>query len=448
MYITKRVDVRLNQEQKRIAIEQFDLLFDLWNLYIDDSKQRISEGMLIHRPFNFDTEIYPVIKRDDPRFKNLGSYARQNMLRVDCYPAQRKMLKRCKDVHYRSKKEMPVCSFRFRRSGVRFVGDMSHIWITKLHSIRLCETGYITKYDMDHVTGGSLVWDRYRDQWYIILHIEVPSTYFIDTKGQSPITTPGIGIDVGIRHYITIARADGHTFFTEFWGKNIANPVFSEHVQDLEKKAARLAQVISRKIRVNKAIYGYKVNDKVDPEDYDAIYHSSRIDKLRKRRWRILKKIADFKRHVICVLCCEILRGWNPQFVAIETLDVKSMLNRKYGHEKHFRSMVFQSEFGYLMRRIKEVCKNYFIPCYEIEPTFPSSQICSECGYTLQYHERIGPKTEIFSCPMCKHRQQRDLNAATVILQEGIRKHKEVSNIEFYEHPGKYINKFYREDID
>ena len=96
----------------------------------------------------------------------------------------------------------------------------------------------------------------------------------------------------------------------------------------------------------------------------------------------------------------------------INSLNIKGMLqNQKLSHKLHVISL---SKF---VEMIKYKCEWYGKKFIQISKWFPSSKICSQCGY---YYKDLGDKKE-WTCPHCQTHHDRDINAAKNIKKEGLR---------------------------
>ena len=136
------------------------------------------------------------------------------------------------------------------------------------------------------------------------------------------------------------------------------------------------------------------------------------------------KKIAKIHRHIanqrLDTLHKESTRIANLyNLVVTEDLDFKAMANRSFGNGKATLDNGGGLFHRFLEYKLQERGKHLIC----IDKWFPSSQICSCCGYrnrklkNLQIHNWI--------CPSCGTYHNRDHNAAKVIKQEGLRIYKE-----------------------
>ena len=101
------------------------------------------------------------------------------------------------------------------------------------------------------------------------------------------------------------------------------------------------------------------------------------------------------------------------QIISIENLNVSGMLKNQN---------LAKSIQEISMYRFKQILKYkadwYGRHIIEIDKWFPSSQLCSECGY--RYSE-LTLKEREWICPQCGQSHHRDLNAAKNINNEGLK---------------------------
>ena len=108
------------------------------------------------------------------------------------------------------------------------------------------------------------------------------------------------------------------------------------------------------------------------------------------------------------------------QVIALETLDVKSMLRKK-----KISRQISDANFAEIRRQLEYKGDWYDREVIAIDQLFPSTQICSNCG------EQTGPqgfedlRIREWTCPNCGTHHIRCINSATNIKNEGERLRKE-----------------------
>ena len=103
-------------------------------------------------------------------------------------------------------------------------------------------------------------------------------------------------------------------------------------------------------------------------------------------------------------------------YVFVEDLDLKSISGRK----EELKLGIFVNDLGYgtFLNQLKYKLEWLNKRLVKVDKYFPSSQLCSECGYRKT---DLLLKTKSWICPNCGVKHNRDHNAAINIKKEGMR---------------------------
>lgn len=199
-----------------------------------------------------------------------------------------------------------------------------------------------------------------------------------------PKTNSSIGVDIGISDFAILST-----------GEKITNPRF---LSSLSKKLAREQKILSRRALVDKK-EGRKLSD------------SKNYQKQRIKVAKIHDKIANQRKDFLHKLSTTLIK--NHDVICIEDLSSKNLMkNRKLAKAI---GDVSWSEF---VRMLEYKANWYEKKISKISRWYPSSQICSDCGFSS------GKKplsVREWTCTNCGSHHDRDINASINILNEGLR---------------------------
>ena len=208
--------------------------------------------------------------------------------------------------------------------------------------------------------------------WYLsyVEDIEVHVT-------DLPDYTEGVGVDLGIKTLATVS--DGTT---------VPNIKTFRRVRILEKRLKRLQRKVSRKYLINKCNKHNKTKNIIKLERKIKLIHRS----IRNIRINHIRKfVSDLVKQ-------------QPEFIAVEDLNVKGMMKNKY-RAKDIANCSFYTIREHLIRKAKE----RHIAVRLVDRFYPSSKTCSYCGH---YKKDLKLNQRVYRCDNCQEKIDRDLNAA------------------------------------
>ena len=192
-----------------------------------------------------------------------------------------------------------------------------------------------------------------------------------------PDYTDGVGIDLGIKTLATISD-----------GTNVPNIKTFRRVRILNKRLKRLQRKVSRKYLINKCNKHNKTKNIIKLERRIKLIHRSlkniRINHIRKFVSELVKK--------------------QPQYIAIEDLNVKGMMRNKH-LSKDIANCSFYTIKEHLIRKAKE--RNIVVRL--VDRFYPSSKTCSNCG---GYKNNLKLSQRVYHCNSCQVKIDRDFNAS------------------------------------
>lgn len=195
-----------------------------------------------------------------------------------------------------------------------------------------------------------------------------------------------IGIDVGLKN---------EKWFVDSTGETVERPDSSV----LNKKIARL----QRKYQRQKDANLFKNSSFMEQHPNGSKNMQKTLAKINK----CFKKINNRRKNAVYEYTKTLLKK-KPKAIVMESISINSMIikdNNK--HSQTMNSLIRDAALYDSMMIIQQKMINNGIPVIKADENYPSSQICSCCGY----RQNIG-RAKYYRCPNCGTIIDRDLNAA------------------------------------
>lgn len=139
---------------------------------------------------------------------------------------------------------------------------------------------------------------------------------------------------------------------------------------------------------------------------------SSNYYKCKQKLVRLYSKLKNARLHITHEITKKLTD--TQDIIVTETLKIKNMI-RNHKLAKFLTDVTL----GEIIRQLEYKCKWKGKKLYKVDTYYPSSQICSVCGYQNKIVKDLSVRKYI--CPSCKSELDRDQNAAVNILFEGIK---------------------------
>ena len=137
---------------------------------------------------------------------------------------------------------------------------------------------------------------------------------------------------------------------------------------------------------------------------------------------RIHVKIRNYRKHYLNDIANEIVN--EHDIIVTESLLVKDMFKDK---KKVFNKSLSDASLSKLCSLIEWKSKIKGKCYYKINTYYPSSQICSHCGYKNSEIKDLSIRE--YDCPECEVHNDRDINASLNILFEGLKLHYNLQSL-------------------
>jgi putative transposase len=204
-------------------------------------------------------------------------------------------------------------------------------------------------------------------RWYV--------TFTVDTAKPEPLPETGhaVGVDLGVKDFAVTSD-----------GEKIANP------RHLDRKARNLARYQRRLAHRRKG--------------------SANRAKAAAKVARAHRKVRSARRDFLHRASTRLVR--ENDIIVIEDLNVSGMVRNR-----RLARAISDCGWGEFRRQLAYKCERAGRKLVVIDRWYPSSKTCSACGHLLA---GLSLSTRHWTCPSCRARHDRDINAAKNILAAGL----------------------------
>lgn len=375
---TYKTEIQPNKEQIELIHQTFGNTRYVYNQYIKLNLDRLKENQDIISGYDYSKMLNNDPERPAWLLKSPSKAVKQAIMYA--HTAVWSYLK--------GNQGMPKFKKKGKHNSFYLIGTIKverhRIFLPNLKWVRLKEFGYIPK-DVKSVTV-SMKNGRY----YVSCLVD-------EIKDERIITSnKGIGIDFGLKDQ----------FITE--KLTIPSINKSPKVIKLEKKLRRKQRALSRKYEsnmTNKVYYRTgKKKGQLKSFKYKRPLHECKninkqrlvVDKLYERITRIR---TDYNQKAL-----QLILKQKPSFIVIEDLNIKGLMKNK-----HLSKSISKAQWYTSRLFLTNQCAKLGIELRLAPRFYPSSKLCSDCGYK---NKDLKLKERSWVCPKCKVVHDRDVNAA------------------------------------
>lgn len=375
---TYKTEIHPTQAQIELIHKTFGCTRYIYNQYVNENLENLASGKDFISAFSYSKRV-----NNDPNtpswLKEVPSKAiKQALIYAD----------RAFRDYFSKRKGKPKFKNKGANDSFYLIGTLKverhRIFVPVLKWVRLKEFGYIPE------KISSVTISMKNGRYYISCLSKMETDERIATSGE------GLGIDFGLKDQ----------FITR--GQVIPSVNKSKKVRRLEKKLRQKQRSLSRRYESNMAnkVY-YKSGAKkgqLKSFEWKRPLHECKnlqkqqqvVNRLRERLTRIR---TDYNRKGL-----QSILKRKPSFIVIEDLNVKGLMKNK-----HLSKAISQAQWYQSRVFLQQQCEKLGIELRLAPRFYPSSKLCSHCGYK---NVDLKLKDRSWECPDCHVIHDRDENAA------------------------------------
>ena len=374
-----KTEINPTKSQTELIHKTFGCTRYIYNQYVYENLENLASGNGFISTFSYSKRI-----NNDPStpswLKEVPSKAiKQALIYAD----------RAFEDYFSKRRGKP----KFKKKGVNesfyLIGTIKverhRIFVPKLKWLRLKEFGYIPK----NIT--SVIISMKNGRYYI-------SCLCKDEKDERiPLSDCAMGIDFGLKDQ----------FITE--DKSIPSINRSLRIRKLERRLRREQRKLSRKVEANMVdkVYYQRGAKKGQLKSYKWVKPLSECKNIQKQKLKVARVHerltwirTDYNRKALLSLVLER----KPSSITIENLSVRNLMKNR-----HLSAAIMKAQWYQSRLYLENLCKKLGIELRVVDRFYPSSKICSDCGFK---YKDLKLRERFWTCSNCGSAHNRDKNAA------------------------------------
>lgn len=377
-----KTEIKPNKHQVKLIHQTFGTTRYVYNQFLQFNFERLNQGLNVISGYEYSKLLNHSSDRPDWLLKSPSKAIKQSILNAHISIWN----------YLSGKTGKPKFKKKTTDNSFYLIGTIKverhRIFLPKLKWVRLKEFGYIPK------NVKSVTVSMKNGRYYV-------SCLVHEYKDERTITTnEGVGIDFGLKNQFIMKH------------ETIPSINKSKKIRQLEKKLRRLQRSLSRKYEQNMDKVYYKSGKKKGQlksfKWKRPLYQCKNIEKQRlivsKLQERITRIRTDYNRKAL-----QSILKQKPRFIVIENLNVKGLMKNKHLSKAISKAQWFASKVFLLHQ-----CNKLGIELRLASRFYPSSKLCSACGY---HNKELKLNQRAWTCPNCNVVHDRDRNASINLEQ-------------------------------
>lgn len=379
---TYKTEIKPSKHQIELIHQTFGNTRYVYNQFLQFNFERMKQGLNVISGYEFSKLLNNSSDRPDWLLKSPSKAIKQAIL--NAHMAFRN--------YFTGKTNKPKFKKKTKHNSFYLIGTIKierhRIFLPKLKWVRLKEFGYIPK------NVKSVTVSMKNGRYYISCLVHE------DKDGRIVTMNEGIGIDFGLKDQ----------FITK--NKTIPSINKSKKIRRLEKKLRRNQRSLSRKYEQNMDKVYYKSGKKKGQlKSFKWKSPLTQCKNIQKQRFivsKLYERITRIRTDYNYKALQSILKQ-KPRFIVIEDLNVTGLMKNK-----HLSNVISKAQWYVSRIFLLNQCNKLGIELRLAPRFYPSSKLCSDCGY---YNKGLKLNQRTWICPNCTVVHDRDRNASINLEQ-------------------------------